>query len=88
MSTEGRRRPGCGWRRRPYRLAALLVFGSVTAGVGCRSAVDVPALDAAALADGREALSKPLSGDLAALYHVRVPSSGALRLAVLSNGGD
>lgn len=58
------------------------------AGAGCRSAADVPPLDVAALADAREALSAPLSGDLAALYHLRVPSSGALRLAVLAVGGD
>ena len=83
-----RRRPGRWQRRRPQWLAALLVVAGVMAGAGCRSAAGLPALDAAALADAREALSGPLSGDLAALYHLRVPSSGALRLAVLAVGGD
>jgi len=88
-TAEGERRRACSaGRRRARRLAVLLAAGWLAAGAGCRTTADRPLADAAALADAREALGKPLSGDLAALYHLRVPSSGALRLAVLSRGGD
>lgn len=56
-------------------------------GVGCRTGADVARPEAAALSDAVEVLGKPLSGELAALYHLRVPSSGALRLAVVQAGG-
>jgi len=64
----------------------VLLVAGLAAAAGCRTAVEQPALDPAALAEAREALSRPLSGDMAALYQLRVPSSGALRLALLAAG--
>jgi hypothetical protein len=78
------RPPGSGTRR----LALLAVAACLVLGGACRTTADRPAIDAAALADARAALSRPLPGDLSALYDLRVPSSGALRLAVLERGGD
>ena len=75
-------------RRRARPLAALAVAGCMVAGAGCRTTADWPVVDAASLAEAREILDRPLSGDLAALYHLRVPSTGALRLAVINRGGD
>ena len=85
---KGRRRPERVWCPRAEGLATLVTIVCLVVAVGCRTATLPPAMDAAALADARETLGKPLSGDLAALYHLRVPSTGALRLAVINRGGD
>lgn len=69
------------------RLALVAAAACLVLGGACRTTSDLPAIDAVALADARAALSGPLPGDLSALYHLRVPSSGALRLAVLERGG-
>jgi len=68
------------------RAAARLVLSVffLLAAAGCRSAALETApvdLDAAI-----ERLSRPLPGDPAALYRVRVSSSGGLRLALLTRG--
>ena len=86
-SAEPRPRLGrpCGSGTR--RLALLAAAGCLVLGGACRTTGDRPAIDAAALADARAALTGPLPGGLSALYHLRVPSSGALRLAVLERGG-
>lgn len=66
--------------------AAGLMVCALT-GVGCRTAsVPRPDLDAAALAGAVEVLDRPLPADMAALYRLRVPASGGLRLAVLQHG--
>jgi hypothetical protein len=45
-------------------------------------------LDQSRLADGVAALTRPLPGDLAALYRMRVPKTGGLRLAVATSGDE
>jgi hypothetical protein len=89
-TTPAERRPLGGLPRRSglRRLALLVAAGCLVAAGACRSAVAPPAIDDVALGEAREALSGPLPGDLSALYHLRVPSSGALRLAVLERGGE
>jgi hypothetical protein len=62
--------------------AALLMALMVLA--GCRSAA--PTLDATDLEAARLRLSRPLPGSPVALYHLRVPSSGGLRLSLLTSG--
>ena len=87
-SAEPRPRPGSRPRGSgTRRLALLAAAGCLVLGGACRTTIDRPAIDAAALADAREALSGPLPGGLSALYHLQVPSSGSLRLAVLERGG-
>ena len=51
---------------------------------GCRSAAPTPG--AADLEAARLRLNRPLPGNPAALYHLRVPSSGGLRLSLLTSG--
>jgi hypothetical protein len=62
-------------------LAALVALSS------CRSAAP-PVVTADQLQGGVTVLTRPLPGDLAALYRLRVPSSGGLRLSVLTKGAD
>ncbi len=64
---------------------ALLVLAGL-AGACFRSARPSP-LAPDQLAAARVALELPLPGNLAALYRLRVPASGGLRLAVLTLGG-
>jgi hypothetical protein len=63
-------------------MAALVLLGIA----GCRSAVreSAPVDLVAAI----EKLRRPLSGDPAALYRLRVSSSGGLRMAVLTSGDE
>jgi hypothetical protein len=53
---------------------------------GCRSTVPVVRGDLD-LPAAVEALTRPLPGDMAALYSLRVPSSGGLRMSVLTVDG-
>jgi hypothetical protein len=63
-------------------MASLLLLGFA----GCRSAVsETTPVD---LVAAIERLSRPLSGDPAALYRLRVSSSGGLRMAVLTSGDE
>jgi hypothetical protein len=55
--------------------------------VGCRTTAAPAPAGAASVAEAIELLARPLPGDLAALYQLRVPSSGGLRLSVLQAGG-
>jgi len=74
-------------RRAAGRAAAALVAASL-AGLGCRSAPPAaPSLAPSQLEEARAALVRPLPGDMAALYTLRVPKAGSLRLSVLSLGG-
>ncbi len=64
---------------------AVLWVGFVA---GCRSTTGAAHPTADGLADAQAALSKPMSGDLAALYHLRIPSSGGLRLSIVELGQE
>jgi len=56
---------------------------------GCRSGgAPPPTQDPTALAEAVGALHRPLSGDMAALYHLRVPTSGGLRLSIVQKGTE
>ena len=68
--------------------AALALFLGLGFATGCRStAADVP-LGEERIAEAQAALGKPMSGDMAALYHLRIPSSGGLRLSVVQLGSS
>ncbi len=62
--------------------AAILIALMLLA--GCRSAA--PLLGTVDLEAARLRLSRPLPGNPAALYHLRVPSSGGMRLSLLTSG--
>ena len=47
-----------------------------------------PALSSVDLEAARERLGRPLTADPAALYRLRIPASGGLRLAVMMSGED
>lgn len=68
------------WRGAWAAMAAVALVGSS----GCRSAV--PALTAPQLESAVVHLNRPLPGEPAALYRLRVRSSGGLRLAVRTSG--
>ncbi len=73
-----------GGGRSGFGLAALGAAAAVILSVAaCRSAA--PQLSPDALHEAIQKLSRPLSGDLAALYRLRVRSTGGLRLAVLTS---
>ena len=65
------------------RVAALLLV--LTAASGCATAPP-PAVDPARLDEAVARLDRPLPGDLAALYRLRVPRTGGLRLALAATG--
>jgi len=62
-------------------LAGFLLCGLAA----CRTTAPTLLSDAE-IATARAKLGRPLPGDMAALYRLRVPSSGGLRLAVLTRG--
>ena len=76
--------PGSGHRRATG--AAVLVV-ALTVAVGCASHGGT-IVDSGQLAEAMELLTRPLPGDFAALYSLRVARSGGLRLAVLTAGDD
>lgn len=61
-------------------VAALLLLPA------CRTMAPPPALTAQQLVQAQQILERPLPGTLAALYRLRVPSSGGLRLSILARG--
>jgi hypothetical protein len=65
------------------RPAGLLLGVVILLLLGCHSAVPV-SVPSGDLEEGVEHLGRPLPGDLAALYRLRVPSTGGLRVAVLT----
>lgn len=71
--------------RGPRAGLAILVLGIVGA-AGCRSAA--PLLEPADLEAAREHLERPVKGDPAALYRLRVAGSGGLRMALLTSRGE
>jgi len=74
-----------------HQLAALRLVAAVTALVtvsGCKTTAGVvPVLSGEQAAQGIARLSRPLPGDMSALYHLRVPSSGGLRLSIITRDG-
>jgi hypothetical protein len=60
--------------------------GVVLLGAGCRSAGLPTDFDRHSVEQAVQELSRPLSGDLGALYRLRVSSSGGLRLSLLTRG--
>jgi hypothetical protein len=54
---------------------------------GCGTTRGVPPIESPQLEAARDALFKPLPGDIAALYRLRVRASGGLRLALLTHAG-
>lgn len=72
--------------KRPARaLGALFAAVAVTAGSGCRSSAP-PAVDPGLVRLALPELQRPLEGDPAALYRLRVPNAANLRLALLVAG--
>lgn len=80
MASDGVTTPG-----RAVRIAALLVMVGLV-GFGCRSSRRPPAFDAVSLAEAAEALSRPGTADMAALYGLATSSTGGMRLSVLQVG--
>ena len=79
---KSRRRCG-GWAR----LAPMaLTFICAVALPGCRTSA--PEFDPTELEAALTHLTQPLPGDPAALYRLRVPTAGGLRLAVLTSGSE
>jgi len=76
--------PGSGYRRATG--TAVLVV-ALTVAVGCASHGQT-VVDSGQLAEAMELLTRPLPGDFAALYGLRVARSGGLRLAVVTAGDD
>lgn len=74
-------------RRAADRVPAVLVV-AILAGLACRTAPPAaPSLGPLQLEEARAELVRPLPGDMAALYKLRVPKAGSLRLSVLSLDG-
>ena len=69
------------------RWTVLLTAALVVAAIGCASAPGRVA-DPGELEEGVEILTRPLPGDLAAVYRMRVSASGDLRLSIVTAGGD
>lgn len=88
MATDPRAGRALTEARRGLRLAAALIVVCCVGGAGCRTTAAPDPVGAAPVAEAIDLLARPLPGDLAALYHLRVPSSGGLRLSVLEAGGD
>jgi len=76
--------PGSG-QRRAIGTAVLLV--ALTVAVGCASHGQV-IVDSGQLVEAVKLLTRPLPGDFAALYSLRVARSGGLRMAVITAGDD
>jgi hypothetical protein len=64
------------------RASAVLAVVAVAVLAACRSAAPPPPM--ADMAVAIERLQRPLPGEMSAFYRLRVPSSGGLRLTVLS----
>ena len=66
--------------------AAAVAVASAVVVNGCRSSA--PDFDPVEFESARAALTAPLPGDPAALYKLRVPTAGGLRMALLTSGPD
>ena len=74
-----------GWKLGVLVIASLLgvIFGCATVETRKPSA---PAATSAEIAEAVAVLRRPLPGPLVALYRLRVPSTGGLRLSVIADG--
>ncbi len=72
-------------------VVGLAVFGTIAAGIvcsGCRTTGPVqPELEVQSFGAVAASLRRPLPGPFVALYRLRVPSTGGLRLSVIADGG-
>ncbi len=68
--------------------AALGIVLAATLVSGCRSASPSQPMSSGDVAAAVAHLSRALPGDLAALYRLRVPSSGGLRLSIATAGDE
>ncbi len=67
------------------RAAAVLLIATAAYAAGCATTAPV-IVDRASLVEAAAVLNRPLPGDLAALYRMRVSKSGGLRLSVITAG--
>lgn len=67
---------------------AVLLLATVACAVGCATTQPVVIVDQASLDEAVAILSRPLPGDLAALYRMRGSKTGGLRLSVITAGND
>lgn len=72
---------------KPMPRLAVLFLSSVLV-VACRTTAPPVVLTDQQLDEVRSELTRPVPGNLAALYRLRVPSSGGLRLSVLTLGQE
>jgi len=80
MTSQRRRRV------QPQLAAAAVAVVSAVVVNGCRSSA--PDFDPLEFESARAALTAPLPGDPAALYKLRVPTAGGLRMALLTSGPE
>jgi hypothetical protein len=66
-----------------FAMAAVAIVSAVAVN-GCRTSA--PVFDPVEFETARDALTAPLPGDPAALYKLRVPTAGGLRMALLTSG--
>ena len=84
-SPELQRRGPAGIASRARRLASLSLTGAIlVASFACRSAA--PLLTRPELEAAIARLDRPLPGDPAALYKLKIPNAGGLRLSVRTSG--
>lgn len=69
-----------------HRAVMAVAVLAVVAGGACRTTTDRPVAEAAAEAIDVAALRRPLPGPFVALYRLRVPATGGLRLSVIAEG--
>ncbi|MEE4271240.1 MAG: hypothetical protein V2I67_06180 [Thermoanaerobaculales bacterium] len=69
------------------RAATMAAVAVAMAASGCATSPRV-SVDPIRMAEARAAFDEPLPGELAALYRVRMPRSGSLRLAVITDGAS
>ncbi len=82
----GLRRSSCGLGGAGFVFLTAIVV--VPAFSGCQTTGTAqPAPEALSFEVARETLSRPLPGPFVALYRLRVPSTGGLRLSVIADGG-
>lgn len=70
------------------RAAAVLLLALVACAAGCATTQPMVIVDQARLDEAVAALSRPLPGDLAALYRMRGSKTGGLLLSVITAGDD
>ncbi len=76
--------------RRGRKQGALVIASVLGVVIGCATVEtgkpSVPAATSAEIAEAVSVLRRPLPGPLVALYRLRVPSTGGLRLSIIAEG--